>query len=286
MIGPATAGLLLAASVLGWPSARPARVRLALLGRRTADDRADADRPPAHYGPTGGGAASRAGALGLRALGGGGVTRLDGAERAELDRGLLTLVEGLAAALRAGLTPSRALSHLAAMAESAVVPADPRVTLRRWRSVRRRVAADAALTGVVARLSAQAFEGAPLEPVWRAAAERLRSATLLAVAEGWAMSEQQGAPVVDVLDSLVAALRDQARTAAAIETSLAAPRATAALLGVLPIGGVLLGELVGVDPLAVLVGTPAGRAAGLAGLAATIGGRIWMRRLVRAVEGG
>ena len=66
-----------------------------------------------------------------------------------------------------------------------------------------------------------------------------------------------------------------------METALAAPRATATLLGVLPLGGVALGELVGVDPVAVLIGTPLGRVALVLGLAATWGGRVWMRRLVR-----
>ncbi len=114
----------------------------------------------------------------------------------------------------------------------------------------------------------------------------LGSPVLEAVAAGWLLSERHGAPVVDVLDALVAALRDDARTAAAIEASLAAPRATAALLGALPLGGVALGELVGVHPLAILMGTAAGRICGVAGLAATVGGRVWMRRLVAVVERG
>ena len=125
-----------------------------------------------------------------------------------------------------------------------------------------------------------------MEPVWRAAAVRSGSPALLAVAEGWGLSERHGAPIVDVLDALVAALRDQARSAAAVETALAAPRATARLLGVLPLGGVVLGELVGVHPVSVLLGTPPGGLRGLTGLAATLGGRIWMRRLVDSAVRG
>jgi tight adherence protein B len=124
-----------------------------------------------------------------------------------------------------------------------------------------------------------------LEPTWREAAERSASSALQAAAEGWAMSERHGAPVVDVLDALVGALRDRMRTDAAVETALAAPRATARLLAVLPLGGVVLGELVGVHPLAVLIGTGAGRVTGMLGLVATLGGRLWMRRLVASVTG-
>ena len=114
--------------------------------------------------------------------------------------------------------------------------------------------------------------------------DRLASPALLAAAAGLAMAERHGAPVVDVLDGLVSALRDAARSAAAVQTALAAPRATATLLGVLPLAGIALGELVGVDPVSVLVGAPLGRVALVLGLAATWSGRVWMRRLVRQVE--
>jgi tight adherence protein B len=189
-----------------------------------------------------------------------------------VERAVLGLVEGLAAALRAGLTPSQALAHLAG---SAAGPRQP---------VERR--APDPLDGLVERLAAQAGSGALLEPVLRTTAVRLGSPALLAASAGWAMAERHGAPIVDVLDGLVSALRDAARSAAAVETALAAPRATAALLGVLPLGGVVLGELVGVDPIRVLAGTPPGRAALVLGLALTWAGRVWMRRLVRAVERG
>jgi tight adherence protein B len=178
---------------------------------------------------------------------------------------VLPLLEGLAATLRAGLTPARALAHLAELAE---------------------VGEPAGLPGLVSRLAAQASTGARLEPVWRTAAETSGSTALLAVAEGWRLSERHGAPIVEVLDALTLALRDQSRTAAAVATALAAPRATATLLGVLPLGGVVLAELVGVHPVSVLVGSPAGRVAAVAGLGATLGGRLWIRRLVTAASRG
>jgi tight adherence protein B len=193
-------------------------------------------------------------------------------DRQAVERAVHGLAEGLAAALRAGLTPTQALAHIAGAA--AVV-----------RSPLERPPQDP-LDGLVGRLAAQAGSGAPLEPLLRAAAVRLGSPALLAASAGWAMAERHGAPIVDVLDALVAALRDAARSAAAVETALAAPRATAALLGVLPLGGVVLGELVGVDPVRVLLGTPLGRVALVLGLALTWAGRVWMRRLVARVERG
>ncbi len=149
-------------------------------------------------------------------------------------------------------------------------------------SARRRPEEDlAAFTG---RLAGQAASGARLEPALRAEAERRASPALLALAAGWGMSERYGAPVVDVIDGLVDGRRDAARSAAAVETALAAPRATASLLAALPFGGVLLGEVVGVSPVTTLVGTPFGRVDLALGLLATWGGRVWMRRLVAAVS--
>jgi tight adherence protein B len=187
------------------------------------------------------------------------------------DRDVLVVLEGLASGLRAGLSPARALRHVADTQVSSLIAGgtDPEP-----------------LRTLLSHLLSRASAGAELEPCWREAGARWGSPAVLAVAEGWGLCERHGAPLVDVLDALVEALRDGARTAAAIETSLAAPRATAALLGVLPLGGVVLGELVGVHPLGVVVGTPVGRVVGAAGLLATFGGRVWMRRLVAAVERG
>jgi tight adherence protein B len=177
---------------------------------------------------------------------------------------LVSVLEGLAATLRAGLTPARALHHLAAT---------------------QGLAEPGAMNLLVRQLAMQAAAGSPLEPVWRREAQVRGSPALLAVAEGWALTERHGAPLVDVLDVVVGALRDVARMDAAVETALAAPRATARLLGVLPLAGIVLGELVGVHPVSVLFGTAAGRVVGCAGLGCTVAGRVWMRRLVAGVSG-
>lgn len=191
-----------------------------------------------------------------------GAVRLRGRQRS-LEGELIAILEGLTGGLRAGLTPMRAL---------AVV-----------RSTGFGGSGTDALSPLLEGLATTAAAGGRLEPVWRRAADELDSSGLRAVAAAWGLSERHGAPVVDVLDALVTALRDRVRTAAAVDVAMAAPRATARLLGVLPLGGVLLGELVGVHPLGVLLGTPPGRLAGAAGLVATAGGHWWMRRLVTAV---
>ena len=260
MSGPILAALALGCAVLLWPSA-PSRDRLAVRPSRRGGS---ADRASGWLGSA---TPDRAPRLPARLSG---LVSRSAAGPVAVEQEVVDLVEGLSAALRAGLTPPRAFDQLS---RSAVVGRDSR-------------AAPAVLDGLLSQLAAQSAVGARLEPVLRDTAHRLGSPALLAVAAGWAMAERHGAPVVDVLDRLGAGLRDAARSAAAVEAALAAPRATAALLGVLPLGGVVLGELVGVDPLGVLVGTPLGRFALIGGLALTWGGRVWMRRLVAAVERG
>ena len=100
------------------------------------------------------------------------------------------------------------------------------------------------------------------------------------VAAAWALADDVGAPLADVLEQLAASLRHEADVDAEIEASLAAPRATARLLAVLPVAGVGLGELIGAGPLHVLFGTPVGRLSGFGGLALALGGHLWTRWLV------
>jgi tight adherence protein B len=255
MTPPIWAGVLLAAAVLVWPRSTDRPVRPADLLRGS-------DRP-----------VKEPSAASHRWRGHG--WRRSAPVRPDAE--LVPLLEGLAATLRAGLTPARALQHLATTHAS-------QVTL--VRGVNSRAQGRHDIEDLVSRLAANAAQGAPLEPVWRREAQVRGSPALLAVAEGWGLTERHGAPLVDVLDVTVGALRDSARTDAAVEAALAAPRATARLLGALPLGGLVLGELVGVHPLSVLAGTAAGRVVGAAGLGCTFAGRVWMRRLVADVTEG
>jgi tight adherence protein B len=258
MTGASWTPLMVAVAVSVWPG-RPART-----DRR-------ATRPvvrSVRRGPGGGETARGDGALPVATT-----PRWRGRSPAAGPEGeLVSVLEGLTATLRAGLTPARALRHLAVSQRAADQQAG------------RGVDGPSSWAGeLLARLAAEAAAGSPLEPVWRREAMVRGSPALLAVAEGWAMTERHGAPLVDVLDTVARALRDGARTQAAVEVAMAGPRATATLLGVLPLGGLVLGELVGVHPVAVLLVTSAGRGVGCAGLACTVAGRVWMRRLVTGV---
>ncbi|RKR20863.1 hypothetical protein [Arthrobacter oryzae] len=98
-------------------------------------------------------------------------------------------------------------------------------------------------------------------------------------------AEASGCPLADVLTRFAAHLETEDDAEAARQTALAGPRATVRLLTWLPLSGLGLGLLLGVDPAATLVQNPWGLAALAAGAALTAAGRLWSSGLVRAAAG-
>lgn len=142
---------------------------------------------------------------------------------------------------------------------------------------------------VLGRVAAAAAAGEPVASLLRTGGGGAggRGAGELAVlAATVRVHERTGAPVADLLDRAAAGLRADADARLARRSALAAPLATARVLVGLPPAGLLLGFAVGADPIAVLTGTGAGRAAALLGLGAAVAGWWWSRRLVRAASAG
>lgn len=101
----------------------------------------------------------------------------------------------------------------------------------------------------------------------------------------WDVAEFSGAPLSRLLSRYAGALEAELDADAARQTALAGPRATVRLLAWLPLFGLGLGLLMGVDPLGILLGTPVGLAALGAGATLMVVGRIWSQRMVAAAEG-
>nr|WP_258803347.1 hypothetical protein [Pseudarthrobacter sp. NS4] len=99
------------------------------------------------------------------------------------------------------------------------------------------------------------------------------------------IAEASGCPLADVLTRFAAQLEVEDDADAARQTALAGPKATVTLLTWLPLMGLGLGAALGVDPVAILLGTPLGLAALAAGITLTVAGRIWSARLVAAAAG-
>lgn len=99
------------------------------------------------------------------------------------------------------------------------------------------------------------------------------------------IAELSGCPLADLLTRFAAQLEAEEDAEAARQTALAGPKATVRLLSWLPVFGLVLGMALGVDPLGTLLGNPWGIATFLAGLALTVGGRLWSSRLVASAAG-
>jgi tight adherence protein B len=171
-------------------------------------------------------------------------------------------VAALAAELRAGQAEAPALRSAAARAEPEVA------------RLLRDAADTAASGGDVARTLNDLADGAALPSTSRTG--------LLRIGAAWATSRDCGAPIASVLDRVDEDLRAQRRRDQQIAAQLAGPRATAVLLSLLPALGISLGTLIGAHPVHVLLATPVGQLALLAGSWFDAAGVLWTVHIVRA----
>ncbi|MFC5657966.1 type II secretion system F family protein, partial [Streptomyces nogalater] len=107
---------------------------------------------------------------------------------------------------------------------------------------------------------------------------------LLGLAACWRVAVDQGAGLAAGLDRLDGALRAERDGRADLRAQLAGARATAVLLAVLPVLGLLLGTAMGADPLRVLLHTGAGLGCLSVGAVFEAAGMWWAMRIVRGAE--
>ncbi|MBG6184211.1 tight adherence protein B [Arthrobacter sp. CAN_A214] len=98
------------------------------------------------------------------------------------------------------------------------------------------------------------------------------------------VADSSGAPLAHVLDRYAIQLDSELDAEAARETALAGPKATVVLLTWLPVLGLGLGYLLGVDPLGTLLGSPLGMCVLVLGILLMIIARVWSQRLLAAAE--
>jgi tight adherence protein B len=173
-------------------------------------------------------------------------------------------------------------------------------------AARRRAAAD-----VVLALSAELSTGLPLDVALRRAGEdrefMVRSVgavrvggdvpaalradaaefdlvVLAALAAVWQVSAGSGAGLSDAAYRLGAAALQRERLRRDLASQMAGPKATARVLALLPLIGLVLGSGLGGSPFGWLLGTPAGWGVLVVGVTLEVIGVIWVRRLVGSVE--
>ncbi len=183
-----------------------------------------------------------------------------GGRRRAPDRdAVLALLDGLGAALRAGLPPAAALRCIDVSATSEQV-------------------------GMLQdRLLAAADVAAPLAPVWAREAAAHRSHELRVVARAWALSEALGSPLADCVGLAADLVRHRVAHEQRMAIALAGPRATTMVLSLLPLAGPVVGALLGIPPTALYSGSAA-LGSGLLGLLLLGAGRWWCASLVARVS--
>jgi tight adherence protein B len=171
---------------------------------------------------------------------------------------LASVVQRLGVLLAAGVAPASAWAYVAEAARgSCAEPArDVAESAARGGSI-----ADAVVTVARARKSDAA--------AWRG------------LAAAWLVATDAGAPLATTLAELASSLRSLAQNQRDLATALAGPLATARMVMVLPVVGILFGLALGFDSIRVLFTTPPGLACLALGLLLMLLAHLWNRRLLR-----
>jgi tight adherence protein B len=103
---------------------------------------------------------------------------------------------------------------------------------------------------------------------------------LRALAACWTVCSSSGSGLATAVERLEEGLRAEQARRRAVDAELAGPRATAALLAVLPLAGMVLATGLGADPVAMLLHTPLGLVCLSGGLLLDALGLWWTARLV------
>ncbi|GAA4166086.1 type II secretion system F family protein [Gryllotalpicola daejeonensis] len=211
------------------------------------------------------------------------------------------IAQRLAVLLAAGVTPERAWGFLGPRtleprakpgerAEPAERAATPLLEERAKPAERasRKELSDAVLSAaavtaqragdVAAAITAECTQTPPF------GAARHRAVAWGLFAATWSVAMSSGAPPAAALQSFAAGIRRAAALHRELGVAFAGPRATARLVGLLPLVALGFGAMLGFDTVHVLAATPVGWACLGGGIALMVGARRWSGRLLAAAE--
>ena len=181
------------------------------------------------------------------------------AEAAAFRAEVAQVLKAVSAELRAGVDPADALRAAAGGTSRGIG------TSGAWQAVHAADAADA-------------------RTALRSAAATPGGETLADVAAAWHLAEQAGAPLAVILERMAVSLQAEIEVDHEVAAEAEPARATARLMAVLPIFGLGLGHLLGVNAAAVLVGSGLGVTCLVAGLTLACCGVWWIERIVSALD--
>ncbi|MCU4748066.1 MULTISPECIES: type II secretion system F family protein [unclassified Streptomyces] len=138
--------------------------------------------------------------------------------------------------------------------------------------------------GAGSAILAAARYGGDVPRALSAAADRPGAEGLRGVAACWRVAVDSGASLALGLEKVARALRAEHDQQEELRADLAGPRATAVLLAALPLFGLLLGAVMGVEPLRVLLHSTAGLGCLLIGVLLELAGLAWVTAITRSAE--
>jgi len=107
---------------------------------------------------------------------------------------------------------------------------------------------------------------------------------LRALAVCWQIAEHHGTGLAAAVGQIATSLRTDEEHRRRLAAELAGPRATARLLALLPLVGIAMGQALDAEPLRMLLTTPWGRLALVAGISLEVCGTWWVNRIANTVE--
>lgn len=103
------------------------------------------------------------------------------------------------------------------------------------------------------------------------------------LARAWRMAEVTGAPLAGATSGVAEAMRRHTRLEATVDAELAGPRASGRLMGLLPLAGLGMAQMVGAEPASFLLSSMAGRMCVLGAAALSCAGVLWSEALANRV---
>ncbi len=171
---------------------------------------------------------------------------------------LADLVELLAAPLRAGSSTVSAVS--------AVVAAEP---------------GNGHHASLLGELRQAGLEGEPMSTAFLRFAHETVSPEAAFVGRAWWLSEQTGAPLAEALQCAAQVLRAHTQTQQRLAAASAGPRASMAVLCLLPLAGPAVGLVFEVSPADLYLGSPLATGSLALGVLLAGVGLVWSRALLR-----
>ncbi|MGI9126208.1 MAG: type II secretion system F family protein [Mycobacterium sp.] len=100
----------------------------------------------------------------------------------------------------------------------------------------------------------------------------------------WQLAHEHGLPISVLMTAAQRDTVDRQQFSDRINAALAGARATAAILALLPMLGVLFGQLIGAHPFRVLLGGGMGNAVSVVGMSLILAGVAWSDRIVERLD--